>query len=45
MAEISIIFPVNRIVGCDAKCEDDITYNKPLPQEGVVCVPFEISFD
>ncbi|KAM0351798.1 hypothetical protein ACHAPU_002310 [Fusarium lateritium] len=44
MAEFSIALPVNRIVGCNAKCED-LAYNEPLPQEGVVRVPFDVTFN
>ncbi|KAH7471573.1 hypothetical protein FOMA001_g13616 [Fusarium oxysporum f. sp. matthiolae] len=43
-AEFSIALPVNRIVGCNAKCED-LTYNEPLPTDGIQRVPFDISFD
>ncbi|KAF5000036.1 hypothetical protein FGRMN_2046 [Fusarium graminum] len=43
MAEFSIALPVNRIVGCNAKCED-LTYNEPLPADGTVRVPFDVTF-
>ncbi|KAF4951392.1 hypothetical protein FSARC_12922 [Fusarium sarcochroum] len=43
-AEFSIALPVNRIVGCNAKCED-LTYDEPIPNEGIDRTPFEIFFD
>ncbi|EXL67137.1 hypothetical protein FOPG_16717 [Fusarium oxysporum f. sp. conglutinans race 2 54008] len=43
-AEFSIALPVNRIVGCNAKCED-LTYNEPLPNQGIERTTFDISFD
>ncbi|CAJ0547551.1 Ff.00g043050.m01.CDS01 [Fusarium sp. VM40] len=43
-AEFSIALPVNRIVGCNAKCED-LVYNEPLPNEGIQRTPFDVTFD
>ncbi|KAI5456845.1 hypothetical protein BGZ63DRAFT_434054 [Mariannaea sp. PMI_226] len=43
-AEFSIALPINRIVGCNALCED-LTYNEPLPNEGTGRVPFDVTFD
>jgi hypothetical protein len=43
-AEFSIALPVNRIVGCNAKCED-LTYDEPLPTAGIERTSFDISFD
>ncbi|KAL4724359.1 hypothetical protein ACLX1H_008973 [Fusarium chlamydosporum] len=43
-AEFSIAIPVNHIVGCNAKCSD-LTYNEPMPSDGTVRVPFDITFN
>ncbi|KAL9561400.1 hypothetical protein ACKAV7_014755 [Fusarium commune] len=43
-AEFSIAIPVNHIVGCNAKCSD-LTYNEPIPTDGTVRVPFDVTFD
>ncbi|RKK65343.1 hypothetical protein BFJ69_g16368 [Fusarium oxysporum] len=43
-AEFSIAIPVNHIVGCNAKCSD-LTYSEPIPSDGTVRVPFDITFD
>ncbi|EWY81981.1 hypothetical protein FOYG_14110 [Fusarium oxysporum NRRL 32931] len=42
-AEFSIAIPVNHIVGCNAKCSD-LTYSEPIPSDGTVRVPFDITF-
>ncbi|SCO91271.1 uncharacterized protein FRV6_15399 [Fusarium oxysporum] len=42
--EFSIAIPVNHIVGCNAKCSD-LTYSEPIPSDGTVRVPFDITFD
>ncbi|KAF9770780.1 hypothetical protein IL306_011617 [Fusarium sp. DS 682] len=43
-AEFSIALPVNRIVGCNAKC-DDVNYSEPIPDYGTQRTPFEATFD
>ncbi|EXA30389.1 hypothetical protein FOVG_18222 [Fusarium oxysporum f. sp. pisi HDV247] len=43
-AEFSIAIPVNHVVGCNAKCSD-LTYSEPIPSDGTVRVPFDITFD
>ncbi|KAH6887134.1 hypothetical protein B0T10DRAFT_607888 [Thelonectria olida] len=43
-AEFSIAIPINHIVGCNAVCSD-LTYDEPIPTDGTVRVPFDITFD
>ncbi|KAL6399782.1 hypothetical protein AUP68_17189 [Ilyonectria robusta] len=43
-AEFSIAIPINHIVGCNALCSDQ-TYSEPIPTDGTVRMPFDVTFD